>query len=108
MQERCQGPGDADHINRLLGIIEELYEALVAAETIGDFPEELRERYELKKFNETLQAKIPTHIYCEICGIQPVIIEPAHTEDISGKYIGGDLVCDTCKLVIATHYREKP
>lgn len=74
LQARCQGAGDEKHVNRLLGVIEELYLALQEAETIGDFPEELRSRYELKRFNETLTAKIHTHIYCKNCdSIQPML-----------------------------------
>ena len=49
-----------------------------------------------------------THIYCESCGsIQPIIIEPLTAADESNEYLGGDLLCCTCHLVITTIFKVK-
>ena len=46
-------------------------------------------------------------IYCECCGsFQPLVEEPMH-EDSLNPYPWGDLICGTCRFVIAT-LREIP
>jgi hypothetical protein len=49
-----------------------------------------------------------THTYCEMCdAIQPVIQESLTDPDTSGKFLGRDLLCNECRFVIATLYKEK-
>lgn len=44
-----------------------------------------------------------THFWCETCNaIRPVIFDKCPTPDISRKYVGGDICCEKCSLVIAT------
>lgn len=38
-------------------------------------------------------------IYCEVCGWQPVLVEPPRW-DATGKLIFGDIMCSNCHLVI--------
>lgn len=85
LQARCQGAGDEKHINRLLGIIKDQYEDLEAS-----------------------TERTPTHIYCENCdSIQPMLQELMCNPAANGQpLVGGDLVCGTCKLVIATVWRS--
>lgn len=46
-----------------------------------------------------------THIYCENCKkITECRADDKLYEDTSGQYIGGDLCCAVCFLVIATVY----
>lgn len=40
-------------------------------------------------------------IYCELCGYQPVLIEPPRF-DAELKSIYGDVMCSRCHLVIGT------
>lgn len=54
---------------------------------------------------EAGQREKHTHIYCEICGISPVLYHHMYGNDISGKFTDAtDIQCDECKLVIATLY----
>jgi RNA recognition motif-containing protein len=49
-----------------------------------------------------------THAYCDMCSaIQPVIQESLTGPDTSGKFIGGDLLCNECRSIIATLYKRK-
>jgi hypothetical protein len=49
-----------------------------------------------------------THAYCDTCSaIQPVIQESLTGPDTSGKFIGGDLLCNECRSIIATLYKRK-
>jgi hypothetical protein len=51
----------------------------------------------------------PTHIYCSNCeAIQPANFEPLTVDDETGCYLGGDIACTVCGLIIATLYRPKP
>lgn len=51
-----------------------------------------------------------THIYCDNCeSIQPMLLDEMPGTDTSGKFIQPtDVLCGTCKLVIATTYSEQP
>ncbi len=58
--------------------------------------------------NETETGNPATHFYCESCGeIRTVIFEILKpiVSIKPGKWLGGDIVCEECKLVIATAYR---
>lgn len=45
------------------------------------------------------------NFWCEVCRkIQPTFFEGAHQIDVSGKFMGGDVVCKECSFVIATAY----
>ena len=49
-----------------------------------------------------------THVYCDTCAkIQPAEREPLDVIDISGRFLGGDLLCSVCKFVVATVYRSR-
>lgn len=49
-----------------------------------------------------------THVYCEVChNIQPAIFEPLTAPDYSARFLGGDIVCKVCALVIVTLYKKK-
>jgi hypothetical protein len=49
-----------------------------------------------------------THAYCETCNaIRPVIQESLTGPDTSRKFIGGDLLCNECRFIIATLYERK-
>ena len=51
--------------------------------------------------NEDLASA--THIYCRSCkGIKPMIIDPLCGRDMTGQFVGIDLVCGNCRLIIAT------
>jgi len=52
--------------------------------------------------------KTITHAYCEICGISEVIVESMDGVSTCGEYLGGDIVCKKCKLVIVTIFRKNP
>jgi hypothetical protein len=46
-----------------------------------------------------------THFWCPLCdAIQPAFFEGFDNIDVSGQFVGGDIVCETCRLVIATAY----
>ena len=45
---------------------------------------------------------------CENCGLQPLDHEPLDSEDVSGRFLGGDILCNHCRLILATVYKEKP
>lgn len=46
-----------------------------------------------------------THFFCEVCQkIQPTFFEGANHADVSGNFIGGDVVCCACSFIIATAY----
>lgn len=46
-----------------------------------------------------------THFWCEVCGkIQPILFEGAKTQDTTGEFAGGDIVCQQCHFIIATAY----
>ena len=45
---------------------------------------------------------------CENCGLESLVHEPLDSEDVSGRFLGGDIVCNNCKLILATVYKEKP
>jgi hypothetical protein len=41
--------------------------------------------------------------YCEICQqMQPLEHEPLAGEDVSGQFLGGDILCSDCRFVITT------
>lgn len=47
------------------------------------------------------------NFWCDACGkIQPTFFEGAHTIDVSGNFIGGDIVCKECSFIIATAYAK--
>jgi hypothetical protein len=50
-----------------------------------------------------------SHIYCDNCAsIQPMIVEPPSGDDVSGRFTdSSDILCGTCKLVLATTYKPK-
>jgi hypothetical protein len=49
-----------------------------------------------------------THAWCELCEkIQPVKREDLHGEDTTGKFLGGDILCTECGLVLLTVYVPK-
>jgi hypothetical protein len=49
-----------------------------------------------------------THFWCPLCdAIQPAFFEGFDNIDVSGQFVGGDIVCETCRLVIATAYRPE-
>ena len=45
---------------------------------------------------------------CENCGLESLVHEPLDSEDVSRRFLGGDIVCNNCKLILATVYKEKP
>jgi len=45
---------------------------------------------------------------CETCGLQPLEHGSLDSEDISGQFLGGDILCNHCRLILATVYKEKP
>ena len=46
-----------------------------------------------------------SNFWCEACGeIRPTFFEGAHNIDVSGKFIGGDIMCKECRFIIATAY----
>lgn len=48
-----------------------------------------------------------THTYCQKCdAIQPAIFDGLDGPDWSGKFVGIDVVCGHCKLVINTLWNE--
>ena len=48
------------------------------------------------------------HFWCEICGeIQPVVFDKTPAEDVSGEFMGRDIVCEECNFIIATFYSPK-
>jgi hypothetical protein len=52
-----------------------------------------------------MQAK---HGYCDICGaIQPAEFEPLTVEDTTDRYLGGEVVCRVCGIIVATLSRPK-
>ena len=45
------------------------------------------------------------NFWCEVCNkIQPTFFEGTHNFDVSGNFIGGDIVCKECSFIIATAY----
>jgi len=48
-----------------------------------------------------------THAYCDNCKkITKCRVDDMFYEDISGKYIGGDIYCAECAYILATVYRS--
>jgi hypothetical protein len=49
-----------------------------------------------------------THSWCEVCEkIQLVTQEELRREDKTGKFLGGDLLCAECRLVLLRVYLPK-
>lgn len=47
-----------------------------------------------------------THLFCSCCAsIQPGRYAGEEFRDTTGRFIGGDLVCQKCAYVVATLYR---
>lgn len=50
-------------------------------------------------------AQLSTHHYCHECkAIQPVIRDDKPGMDISGAFVGCDIICYVCAIIIATEY----
>ena len=66
----------------------------------------------VKELQVQLANKTPgqTHTwYCEACAMSvDVTIEEMQSDDLNGDQIWGDVVCDECKLVIATIRVSEP
>src|SRR4029078_3507773 len=43
---------------------------------------------------------------CETCGLQPLEHGSLDSEDISGQFLGGDILCNHCRLILATVYKK--
>jgi len=48
------------------------------------------------------------HGECETCGLQPLEHKSLDSEDVSGQFLGGDILCNSCRLILATVYKQKP
>jgi hypothetical protein len=48
------------------------------------------------------------HGECETCGLQSLEHKSLDSEDVSGQFLGGDILCDSCKLILAKVYKQKP
>ena len=48
------------------------------------------------------------HGECETCGLQPLEHKSLDSEDVSGQFLGGDILCNHCRLILATVYKQKP
>lgn len=47
-----------------------------------------------------------THYWCQVCdAIRPAFFEGDHNVNVTGKFKGGDIVCEECNFIIATAYR---
>jgi hypothetical protein len=47
---------------------------------------------------------IPVHFWCEACeGTSSVTYFDSRIPDITGRYVGGDVICDQCHQIIATY-----
>jgi hypothetical protein len=42
---------------------------------------------------------------CENCQIQPVEIEEPYMENVDGRFLGGDVLCSNCRLIIGTLFK---
>ena len=50
-----------------------------------------------------------SHAYCSNCGeIQPVSVNDVGADDVSGRFVGADVICSMCNYVVATVYRLAP
>ncbi len=48
-----------------------------------------------------------THAYCTNCkAIEPATFEVLSGLSFNGLYLGGDITCRNCRVVIATVYKE--
>ena len=48
-----------------------------------------------------------THAYCDECmEIVKVDIDPNETANSSMEYVGRDIVCSECRIIIATIFRK--
>ena len=49
-----------------------------------------------------------SHYYCDNCQkIMPATFRGANHIDVSGEFIGGDIVCNECAWIIATGYMPR-
>ena len=48
------------------------------------------------------------HGECETCGLQSLEHKSLDSEDVSGQFLRGDILCDSCKLILAKVYKQKP
>lgn len=50
--------------------------------------------------------EIPEYAYCPNCRkIRLIAAEPLKSQDTTGRFLGGDLVCTVCRVIIATLYK---
>ena len=64
---------------------------------------EKKENVGLSDSNAGLGAM--THFFCDVCQkIQPTFFDGANHADVSGKFMGGDVVCCECSFIIATAF----
>lgn len=49
-----------------------------------------------------------TFAWCSICNVvSPIYREPMTTPDVTGHFVGGDIVCGECHFIIATVFKKQ-
>ena len=53
------------------------------------------------------KLSVMTYYYCGNCqAIRTAFFAGAQQLDVTGRFVGGDIVCEECNFIIATVYKE--